>query len=326
MRPTSRKPCYDGLHFCKANAKALHVNNIPDTQNSEHALWLLRARQRTYAMATLLQVAQLVVAVVIPTVLAGVALYGWCSRAVVATASLGCLLADILILDRALAFFLRRAAKIAEQFDCEVLALPWNNFIADKKVDEEDIVAAAEAYPKNGRAQAVLMNWYPVAVRRAPLHVARIACQLANIRYDVKLRRRYAIALLAVPAIVAIALFVTAFKLPFPDVVLGVMVPATPATVWALREFFRHFDAAAAQERNKSAIDAVWTGIGARSEAECTSKAREIQDAIYLRRASSPLIFPLIYHALRDKMEDQMNKGAEERLKEAGYSPDSAKS
>jgi hypothetical protein len=312
------------------HTKALDVNSIPDTQNSDRALCLLRARQRTYALATTLQVVQLLTAVVLPTVLAIFAIMASNAetardvRAGLATASLGCLLLDIVILDRALGFFLRRAAKIAEQFDCEVLQLPWNGFISDRKVDHEDIVAAAEAYPKTEKAAAALRDWYPVSVRRAPLHVARIACQLANIRYDVKLRRRYGIALFVPPLLVLIAFVVASLNLDFPDVVLSILVPATPAIVWTLREFFRHFDAAAAQERIKGAIETVWTGINARAAEECTLKAREIQDAIYLRRVSSPLIFPLVYHFMRDKMEDQMNKGADERLSDAGYPADAA--
>lgn len=297
------------------------MNTIPDIQNGDPALRLLRARQRTYQLATQLQVLQFAAAVVAPTVLALIAIAQADARAVFAAISLFLLLFDIFILDRAQAFFLRRAARIAEQFDCDVLQLPWNAFIADKKLDHEDIAAAADAYPRNAKAQSVLRDWYPSAVKRAPLHIARIICQLANLRYDAKLRRRYAMFLCVFPVLVAIAAVVawSSLGLTFQDVVLSVFAPATPATIWALREVLRHSDAAAAQERIKNAVDAVWAGVKTLDVAAATLKAREFQDAIFLRRVSSPLIFPIVYHLLRDKMEDQMNKGADERLAEAGF-------
>lgn len=297
------------------------MNAIPEKQNSDHALWLMRARQRTYANATTLQVLQLIATVALPAILGWIAVSIPATRAPLAAASLILLLLDIFVLDRAQLYFLRRAAKIAEQFDCEVLDLSWNGFIADPRLDSEDIEAAAAAYPGNARALAVIRDWYPRAVGRAPLHVGRIVCQLANMRYDAKLRRRYAMVVCVLPGLVLLAALaaLATFGLAFEAVVLSILVPATPVTVWALREAFRHNDAAAAQERIKDAVEALWSGIARCSAEECTIKAREFQDAIYQRRVSSPLVFPLVYHLLRDKMESQMNKGAEERLVEAGY-------
>jgi hypothetical protein len=296
------------------------LNDIPARQNSERALWLMRARQRTYALATALQVAQLCATVVLPAILAWIAITTPAARAPLAATSLLLLLIDIFVLDRAQSRLLERAARIGEQFDCEVLDLPWNGFIAGPKIDHEDIEAAAAAYSKGEKALDRIRDWYPKAVGRAPLHIGRIVCQLASMRYDAKLRRRYATALwLLAGTTVFVGFLAWASAALSPDeIVLSVFVPATPILVWSLREAFQQTNAAMAQERIKGAVDALWNNIAQTRAEDASLKAREFQDAIYQRRASSPLIFPLVYHALRDKMENQMNKGAEERLAEAG--------
>jgi hypothetical protein len=41
-------------------------------------------------------------------------------------------------------------------------------------------------------------------------------------------------------------------------------------------------------------------------------RSRELQDAIFNHRASSPLIFDWVYNFLRRRMEEQMNAGADQ--------------
>ena len=295
------------------------MNNIPDRQNSAHAIWLLRGRQQTYAYATQLQVLQFIAIVIAPMICAVISLFVPHLRAGLATVSLTLLLLDITLLDRVQASLLRRAAKIAEQFDCEVLEMRWNDFVAENKADPEDIENAATNYPTGMLDK--LQNWYPPVVGRAPAHVARIACQLTNLRYDATLRKRYAGLVASLPVIAAIAVVIAALVsgLPFEAVVLSVLVPATPIIVWALREFFRHSDTARKQEAVKQAAEQLWQKARDCSEGDCEQRAREFQDAIYQRRVTSPLIFPLVYHMFRDAMEREMNVGAEERLQAIGY-------
>jgi hypothetical protein len=65
----------------------------------------------------------------------------------------------------------------------------------------------------------------------------------------------------------------------------------------------------------------VATKAGHCGEPECETESREFQNAIYTRRASSPLILPLLYPWRRPKMERQMNVGADQLLKELGIEP-----
>jgi hypothetical protein len=281
----------------------------------------MRGRQQTYRWATSLQLLQLGTTVLTPAVAAIVAVNVPEARPYLAALSLALLLLDVMFLDRAQLRFIKQAAKIAELFDHEVLELPWNDFVAGGKLDPEDIQAAAASYPTDQKSLAAIKDWYPPAVGKAPLFIARIACQLTNLRYDATLRRRYADWVMALPVIIAIVIAVSwaSLNLSFSDVVLSLLAPASPIMVWALRERFRHKDTATGQEAVKQAAESLWSRVTTCSDAECTAKAREFQDAIYQRRVSSPLIFPAVYHALRDEMEEQMNRGAEERLSQIGF-------
>lgn len=117
------------------------------------------------------------------------------------TAALALLVAlvDVTLLDRVQRARLKLAAKIGEAFDCEVLSLPWNRFVAGRPAEPETVAEAASAW-RGG--DETLVDWYPAAVGRAPLHLARIICQRTNLWYDAKLRRHYGTWILtaAVPA------------------------------------------------------------------------------------------------------------------------------
>lgn len=301
------------------------MNDIVARQNGERGQRLLRARQQTYARATRLQIIELVAVVMVPTVGAIVGLI--CPdpnlRAFIAAMSLLILVVDILVLDRWMRKLLKLAAQISEAFDCEVLQLPWNEFVAGAQPQPEDIHHAASRYPTDEKSDAAIRDWYPVAVSRAPIRIARLACQRTNLWYDAKLRGRYSSLLVGVPVAVTLAAIVggSYAKLDFTGIVLTLLAPAAPVVMWSLRERNRQKDAADAQAATSGSADALLAKVKASdcTEDECAQRSREFQDAIFARRATNPLIFPLIYKLYRSQTEDEMNAGADERLKALGY-------
>ena len=106
----------------------------------------------------------------------------------------------------------------------------------------------------------------------------------------------------------------------FIDVVTTILAPAAPVLIWALRENFRQRDVAEATQIVKSEAETLFESVkaGLCDEAACALKSRELQDAIYRRRSTSPLIFPLIYRSQRTEMEVQMNAGAQALIKSLG--------
>jgi hypothetical protein len=167
-----------------------------------------------------------------------------------------------------------------------------------------------------------LTDWYPVAVGKAPLHLARIICQRTNLWYDAKLRRHYGAWVLVFAAALLLALVIAAALtgLTVALLISTVLPPAAPVLIWSLREFFRQRDTAEAQETAKSEADILWdrAKAGQCPEPDCAAQSREFQNAIYARRASSPLMLPGAYRLLRPAMEAQMNRGAEAHLAEIG--------
>ena len=247
-------------------------------------------------------------------------------RPFVAIAALAFGLLDVAFLDRAQTRLLKMGAKLQEQFDCVVLALPWNDFAVGQKLDAEDVHEASKAYTNRGGKDEPLKGWYPTVVAQAPLHLARLICQRTNLWYDGKLRRRYGGAVLAISLVSFGSLFVAglALKLSLMDFVVTILVPAAPFLTWAVREQHRQSDTADQLDEIRKSENALWdeARAGRCTPEHCLARSREFQAAIYARRAGSALIFPFIYWLLRSDLEDQMNAGAAERMRELGLPVD----
>lgn len=293
-------------------------NQIPTTQNAEPQLKLMRARTRTYAVATRYMVAQLCLTVLIPVVGAVWAAFDPSVRTWFAALALLVLLADPLWLDRQYKALLKRAARICEQFDCVVLDLKWNPFLVGEPLDVEDIHRAAKKFGlRHGDEE--LADWYPVAAGEAPLYLARLICQRTNLRYDSQLRRSYSglLAGLAAAVVVLVGAIGLAQNLAFSQWVLT-LASLSPLLSWSIREYYRQRDTADQLEELMKSAKKLWERslAGHCSEPECTLRAREFQDAIYSRRVTSPLIVPLIYRFARPYLEDEMNEAASDFLKQ----------
>lgn len=295
------------------------MNHIPELQNSPEFIRLLRARSQLYKEAVRAQVLQLILTVVIPVAGAFFGLVNVEVRPFVAIVAFAVTILDVSFIDRIQRDKLKAAAKISEQFDCGLLSLPWNQFVVGKKLDPEFVEAAAARWISTGK----LFNWYPPAVGRAPLRIARIICQRSNLWFDSELRRRYGGYLLIFALCMSLTLVAIGFyrNLTMTDFATIVCAPLAPILIWAIRDRFRQNDAADALVNLKDAAESLLTALTDQtlhSEEEFVVGSRELQDAIFARRVANPLLFPLIYRLSRSAMDEQMNYGAEELLRKAG--------
>lgn len=292
------------------------LNTIPVDQNTDPLLRLLRARSQVYRTAVHLQVAQLIATVALPLAggFTGLWLPEW--RSTVAAAGLGLAALDVLFLDRAMKRRLKDAAKISEQFDIELLDLPWNGFFVGKRVDPQAVGAAATAWTNGDEG---LRDWYGSAVGRVPHDEARLICQRANLTYDSGLRRFYSWLLAWFLASVFVAVGVTAYMhgLVWTDALTGIVLPLAPLIVWSIRELFRQRDAADGIEQVRGEADSFFDKIlaGSIPAGDYKLRSREFQDAIYLRRSQNPLIAPGIYKLKRKSMEEGMHLADEEIIR-----------
>jgi hypothetical protein len=243
-------------------------------------------------------------------------------RAPVAAMSLTILALDALVFDRQQKLILRRAAKIIEQFDCAVLDMQWASFVAGEKAETEDINNAAARYSKRHDDKMVL-NWYPVDAAQTPMHIGRIICQRSNLRYGSQLRRGYSAAIAYGVAGLIALLIAAGFvqNLRMNDWILTV-APATPILAWAAREYYRHRDMAEALEELLSKVNKLWEAAKkGEYEAEvCQQKSRDLQNAIYWRRAAGPVVLSFLYRWNRNDLENEMQQSVAAMTKEGGPS------
>lgn len=294
--------------------------DIPHRQNTEPFLVLLRARSQFFKEAKRLQWTQFCLTVMVPICLGLIAIFSDSVRSVAAAVTLIITVVDATWMDRRLRQLYAIPVRVSERFDCLLYDLPWRVLIAGKPVDHEEIVRSARRW---SAGDAKLIDWYPVAVGRAPRGFARFVCQRTNLWYDSTLRRGYAKKLM-IGAWSALAIFVALAiinDLNLINFVLSV-VPTAPLMIWAIREALRQQDAAAANETLKSEVESAldrWRTQAMTAE-EAEARAREIQDGIFLRRVgASPMLLEKIYHWRRNEMEGQMNEGADELVTRAGY-------
>lgn len=297
---------------------AMPANQITTLQNEETQLKLLRARTQLYSYASRVLVAQLILTLLLPALGAILVIFVPAARPYVAAIALIITGLDVLVLDRRQKLLIKQAAKIGESFDCAVLALPWDRFNAGEPLEVEDVHAAARAYSMR-HDDSALKDWYPTAVAAAPLHLARIICQRANLRYDSQLRRSYGKIIATIASAILLVLLAGGLiqDLKLTDWVLT-MAPASPILTWAAREYYRQNDTANSLEEHLKAAKVLWSrALAGECDADkCLSQSREFQNAIYYRRASSPLIVPFLYRFKRLQLEDDMNQAATDFLKE----------
>jgi hypothetical protein len=291
------------------------MNTIARDQDTPEFQRLLKARQRVYSDATRYQILQMVLAVVLPVAGAVLALAYPETRPYVALYGLIATALDVMWVDRMQRCLLKVAAKISEEFDCRLLKMPWNSFVAGKREDAEVIDAAARRW--NDDASGIT-GWYNGIVPTARHPMARLVCQRMNLQYDASLRKKYGAYLIWGAGILFIALIVgaAAKDLKLIDFA-AVAATVSPAIFWAIREQFRQSDSAAANETLKGEaekfLDAVRTS--GCDDAECDKRSRELQDALFQRRVANPLVLPLVYRLMRNELEKQAQAGADDLLK-----------
>lgn len=294
-------------------------NEIPSQQALPELVALIRARDRTYRAAKLTQGTFVILSILLP--IAGVFLGpNYPSlKPFLALSGLILLLVDTAYLDRLQKDRIKHGAKLQEEFDVTVLQLPWNRFVAGAKVDPED-VRAASGKPLSQARESQIACWYEPCVGEVPIQLARLICQRTNISYDARLRRTYGTWLLyGTVALGVILSFVgIAFDLSLSGLLLTVVVPLMPLLNWALRERHKQADTANHLVALKGEFEKLWEMAlkGTRSR-DLDMRSRELQDAIYQHRASSPLVFDWVYYRLRNRNEDEAQHAAQMLVQQA---------
>lgn len=292
---------------------------IPNRQNEDAQLRLLSARQEIYAQSKRRMIWQLILTVLLPFAAGVMGVFSPDARPYAASVALLIAILDVTWIDRRQREALKLAAKIGEAFDEVVLDLPWNPFVAGERAEREAVSTAAKRWTKG---TTKLVNWYPSVAALAPHHMARIICQRSNLRYDAALRRTFGSIVMWMPILLGLILLIGGVwaKVSLTDFVTTVLAPFAPIIIWCARERFRQIDTADFQDVQRKNAEALWKSAvaGQCDEIECLRQSRELQNAIYTRRATSPLILPGVYWLKRGQLEDEMEAAAIAMLDEIG--------
>lgn len=293
-------------------------NNIGTIQNLAHNVQRIAAARRAYSDAKLLVAVQMILLVAVPVLGSIAVLFAPGGKAMLATASIAITILDIAMVDRLQRNFLRLGALFQEEFDCEVLQIPWDPFLIGRRPAPEDILVRASnllASPSS----AALRDWYP-DVSKVSIEFGRVICQRTNLWYDAQLRKRYSYCALGIAIVLSVFLVLvgTASGLPFDEWVLRVFAPALPILSWGLKEYYRQRDAADALTKLFDAARELWDDALARKRKSALERrCRELQTAIFQRRSITPPIFDWLYQLMRPRLEDRMNANAETMIEEA---------
>ncbi len=290
----------------------IESNNIPSKQLQPELICLLRARYRSYASAKLVQGVFVILTVLLPAASLIFSSDYPGAKPYLTFLTIVLLLLDVGLFERANKEKCKQGAKLQEEFDVEVMELPWNRFIVGAKVDHED-VCRSSTKPLSKKREGALIAWYEPCVGELPIHFGRLVCQRTNIAYDAKMRRKYSNTLLWFAVLLGVGLSVLgiAMDMRLADLLSTVWMPLSPVLTWTLREYRKHADTADKLTGLKSEWEKLWEkALKGATANEITVSSRELQDAIFQHRASSPLVFDWVYSFMRSDREAEANHAA----------------
>jgi hypothetical protein len=290
------------------------MNGIAVRQEEEVQLKRLLAQRRLYSRAKRLLLTQ--TALAIPGAILFYSLVAWKPDLKVFAAFWGTLmtLADFFVFTPWQQSLKDKAARIQEQFDCDVLELQWQDITVGQRPSAETVAEWGTLQPGESYADFKLPGWYPKDVEPLSIELGRAICQRTNCWWDSRLRRRYAawvVAVVIALLLVGIALGI-ALKTPLDTFFLGFLLPFMPAFSLGVRQFTEQRQAADRLEKLKLQVEKQWDQLlsGKATLEAVTECARRVQDVIFEQRRKNPVIFDRFYFWLRDDHEAIMHSNA----------------
>ena len=197
------------------------------------------------------------------------------------------------------------AAKIQELFDCSVLKLDWNLSLVGQEPLPEVVLEAGDRYkePKEDS----LKNWYLGRLSEVPHSIARVICQITNIRYDSSLRKKLCTMLYFGLFVLFVASTLTAClkSLPTDQLFANVLSPLLPLIVFTVMQANEQRKAIEKLDSLRQEVAKSWDlckKLDA-DDATLTNESRSLQDKLFLHRSESPTLFEFLYWNFRDKEE-----------------------
>lgn len=193
------------------------------------------------------------------------------------------------------------AAKIQQQFDCNVFELQWNRYAFGTQPTVEEIDSNAKFSNDED-----FINWYDRDVDAVNRMLAVIICQRINLTYDVALRKKFLCSLTIISIIILIIILGIAF---YEDeglrtTIVFVAVPLIPVIRWFFSTRKANDDNMEKCERIKKIIDDYLEKYRNNGIVFSDIDLCEIQNCIYEHRKTAFKIPDFIYNKMRSKQEE----------------------
>lgn len=191
------------------------------------------------------------------------------------------------------------AARIQQQFDCDVFGLDWDEPLCGKQPAFENIHNA-----KTEKNREELTNWYESPVARLDRISGIVVCQRINIVYDKSLRKVFKNYLLLVSGISALLIFFVGVYQNdnIWDWFLNVVIPISPLLAWCYG-LYRQCDKDVAALNKLDTLVSHALAKLQNGEDIAENEVMKIQNFIFLHRKSAYTIPDFVYNWRRKHME-----------------------
>lgn len=307
------------------------INSISEEQNRDSCLRKLASQRFLYSFAKKLLSLQLIIDVPFlitisiivaflksDTIMKNLNMQIYDGSWIIAILGIGIFFFDALAFDNIINLKKELAAKIQEEFDCEVLNISWNDISVGSHPRKEDIVKYSNMYLKKKNFSA-LNNWYPKIVETIPIHAARIICQKSNLWWDSEIRSSFTRVIVIITVMMFLILLIIGMtsKLTVTNFLYSVIAPFMPIFGFCIKQVMANKKAITRINHLNNKAEDIWNElIHDRSSHPdkyfCIS--RTLQDGIFMCRRDNPLIFDFFYELMRNKQERIMTSSAEEMV------------
>jgi hypothetical protein len=199
----------------------------------------------------------------------------------------------------------KRAAVVQEMFDTSLYGLPWNIVAAGAPLPSYEVHSLARSFSLH-RRQDRLRDWY-ANTSGLPLPYEVFICQQQNLAWDTRLRRRWALLLIAALVtwlLLGIAVGYAA-GLTVGTTAIRWYLPAVGAALFGIEGCRAHLDISAERARVLPLVQAEISGAGTQPPSLAESErllrvAREVQDVIFTTRRCLTRVPDWFYARFRD--------------------------
>ena len=283
--------------------------SINEKQNSEWNLKRLAAQRQLYSEAKTLMGIQFILSGVFIVALAILSnIIDEKYLAFTAFAAIVVSIIDELLLSKRIDNVKEDAARIQEEFDCDVLEIPQNKIKIGNHSMMETIQEKSKKYSLKNINYSALINWYP-GIDEEDNRFYRLVCQATNCWWNQNLRKWYSFILsISLSSIFAILLLIAIIKGITVSIFFNsVLAPILPAFILVYKTKNHNSKAIENLNQMKGKLDEIILraeNSDSYPNQQLINDSRCLQDMIFDNRASSPLIPDKLYFGKRDKYEE----------------------